>query len=380
MKGILRHRRPAPRVLVIALLCALSLTACGGSTLLGGSDESSAGYPEVATKNTTRVGGETTADRAAAVSLAVWPGAGQRPGSVALLPGDWQSALAATPLAAPPFNAAFLMANDGVPDSTESALDALNPTGVKASQGVKRIRIGSADDPGDSSQISADYPAALADAVDQSREAAGAHMTNSVVVVGTTDSQWSIPAGAWAARSGDPVLFAEKDALPQPTVAAIRRHGRPLILLLAPISSVSVAVEKQLQSNGDVVRITGKDPTDAAIAFARFRDGDRGWGLLDPGHGFIFYNQNNPMDGIISSPLSSAGTWAATIPLPSDSALPASLDQYLRDVQPGFRDDPTRSVYNHGWLMGNTDSISQQTQANIDRLLEMVPANERMNP
>ncbi|MEI7889117.1 MAG: hypothetical protein WCI34_02295 [Actinomycetes bacterium] len=380
MTGILRHQRPLLWASITALLCALSLTACGGSTLLGGSGGSSAGYPEVATKNTTRVAGGTTADRAAAVSLAVWPGAGQHPSSVALLPGDWQSALAAAPLAAPPFNAAFLMANDGIPDSTQAALDSLSPTGVKTSQGVKRIRIGNADDPGDSSQISADYPAALADAVDQSRDAAGAQMTNSVVVVGTSGPEWSVPAGAWAARSGDPILFAEKDALPQPTVAAVRRHGHPLILLLAPVSTVSDAVAKQLQASGDVVRITGRTPTEAAIAFARFRDGDRGWGLLDPGHGFIFYNQSNPLDGIISSPLSASGTWAATIPLPSADAIPPSLDQYLRDVQPGFRDDPTRSVYNHGWLMGTTDSISQEAQAGLDRLLEIVPANERMNP
>jgi hypothetical protein len=56
------------------------------------------------------------------------------------------------------------------------------------------------------------------------------------------------------------------------------------------------------------------------------------------------------------------------------------VDQYLRDVQPGFREDPTRAVYNHGWLMGGTGSISQSEQADIDRLLEIVPANERLNP
>jgi len=30
--------------------------------------------------------------------------------------------------------------------------------------------------------------------------------------------------------------------------------------------------------------------------------------------------------------------------------------------------------------MGTTDSISQEAQAGLDRLLEIVPANERMNP
>ena len=362
-------------------LCALSLTACGGSTPLGGSGSSGSGIPTVATKNTTRVDASSTSDKAAAISLAVWPGGGQRPRSAVLLPSDWQSGLAAAPLASPPFNGAFLMADDGIPDATQSALDQLSPTGVTSAQGVKRIRIGNAEDPGQSKQISGNGPAGLADAVDKSRAAAGARSTGSLVVVGTDGPEWGTPAAAWAARSGDPILFAQKDALPQPTADAIRRHGHPLIMLLAPTTVVSPQVESQLAALGTVIRITGPTPVAAAIAFARFRDGDRGWGLIDPGHGYIFTNSENPMDAIVSAPLSAAGVWGASLPLPSSTEIPAALDQYLRDVQPGFRDDPTRAVYNHGWLIGDTKAISQEAQATLDHLLEIVPANEqRVHP
>lgn len=297
-----------------------------------------------------------------------------------LLPGDWQSALAAAPLASPPFRAAFLMANDGIPDATSEALDRLNPTGVVGAQNVKRIRIGEADDPGDASRINADNPAALADAIDQSRANAGARLTDSVVVVGTSDSAWAMPAAAWAARSGDPILYSDKDSLPEPTQAAIRRHGRPLIMLLAPESVVSKQVEAQLGALGAVIRITAANPSDASVAFARFRDGDRGWGLNDPGHGYLFINTGDEMNAAIAAPLSAAGSWAATLLTDSADKLPSGVDQYLRDVQPGYREDPTRAVYNHGWLMGGTGSISQTEQAHIDRLLEIVPANERLNP
>ncbi len=347
---------------------------------MGGSGGSGTGFPEVATKNTTRVAGNDIANRAAAVSMAVWPGSNQRPGSVALLPGDWQSALAAAPLASPPFKAAFLMADDGIPDATSEALDQLNPTGVVGAQNVKRIRIGGADDPGDASRIDGDNPAQLADAVDQSRANAGARLTDSVVVVGTSEPEWAMPAAAWAARSGDPILFAETDTLPQPTQAAIRRHGHPLIMLLAPESVVSKQVESQLSALGTVTRITASTPADASVAFARFRDGDRGWGLNDPGHGYLFINADDEMNAAIATPLSASGTWAATLLTDSSDQLPRSVDQYLRDVQPGFREDPTRAVYNHGWLMGGTGSISQAEQASIDGLLEIVPANERLNP
>jgi len=381
MTGFSRTTKAFSGCSVLTLLCALSLTACGGSsTPLGSSGSSGPGFPEVATKNTTRVAGDGTANRAAAVALAVWPGAGQRPGSIVFLPGDWQSALAATPLASPPFKAAFLMADDGIPDPTSQAMDQLDPTGVVGAQNVKRIRVGGADDPGDASRIDGDNPAQLADAIDQSRANAGSRLTDSVVVVGTSEAAWAMPAGAWAARSGDPILFSDRDNVPEPTKAAIRRHGHPLIMLLAPESVVSKQVEQQLAALGTVTRITADTPAGASVAFARFRDGDRGWGLNDPGHGYLFLNTSDALNAAIAAPLSASGTWAAALLTDSSDQLPKAVDQYLRDVQPGFREDPTRAVYNHGWLMGGTGSISQSEQADIDRLLEIVPANERLNP
>jgi len=381
MSGVSSTRTAFLGSVAFTLLCALSLTACGGSaTPLGGSGGSGPGFPEVATKNTTRVAGDGTANRAAAVALAVWPGAGQRPGSIAFLPGDWQSGLAAAPLASPPFSAAFLMADGDIPDPTSQVMDQLDPTGVVGAQNVKRIRIGGAEDPGNASRIDGDNPAQLADAVDQSRANAGARLTDSVVVVGTSEPAWAMPAAAWAARSGDPILFSDRDNLPDATKTAIRRHGHPLIMLLAPEAVVSKQVEQQLAAIGTVTRITADTPAGASVAFARFRDGDRGWGLNDPGHGYLFINPNDPLNAAVAAPLSASGTWAATLLTDSSDQLPKAVDQYLRDVQPGFREDPTRAVYNHGWLMGGTGSISQSEQADIDRLLEIVPANERLNP
>lgn len=366
----------------IAALAAI-LTACGATGGgLGASGESqTGGIPTVATKNTTRiVGGDTTGD-AAAVALAVWPGGGQHPHSVTLLPGDWKAALAATPLVAPPFRSALLFAPDGdVPDITSSTLDRLAPTGVKTAGGVKRIRINDAGGPGDSQQISAEDPAALADAIDRSRLSGGAPVGNMVVVVGEGDPKWAMPAAGWAARSGDPVLFSQRDALPQPTAAAIRRRGKPLILVLAPESEIGPSVVGQLQRLGAVVRVTDKNPLDASIAFARFRDGDSGWGVTDPGHGLTFISEDRPLDAAASAALSAAGTFGPQLVMPSSDSSGPTPDHYLLDIQPGYRGDPSRAVYNHGWLVGGTDVFSDSLQAKIDRLLEIIPAQEQTNP
>jgi len=46
--------------------------------------------------------------------------------------------------------------------------------------------------------------------------------------------------------------------------------------------------------------------------------------------------------------------------------MPALLERYLLDIQPGYARDPVRGVYNHGWLIGDEAAISQAVQARID--------------
>ena len=46
----------------------------------------------------------------------------------------------------------------------------------------------------------------------------------------------------------------------------------------------------------------------------------------------------------------------------------APLESYLLDIQPGYRFDPVRGVYNHAWLLGDESAISVDVQARIDEL------------
>jgi hypothetical protein len=123
-----------------------------------------------------------------------------------------------------------------------------------------------------------------------------------------------------------------------------------------------------------VTRIGGKDAVANAIAFARFVDGRFGWGVVDPGHGLVFVSAERPLDAAAAAPLSAHGH------LRPDAAragggLPASLVQYLLDIQPGYERDPVRGVYNHGWVIGDEQAISVEDQSRLDSLLEIVPVN-----
>jgi hypothetical protein len=111
-----------------------------------------------------------------------------------------------------------------------------------------------------------------------------------------------------------------------------------------------------------------------AVAFARFVDGNFGWGVVDPGHGLVFASADRPLDAAAAAPLSAAGTYGPLL-LTSGDRLPVGLVQYLLDVQPGYAKDPVRGVYNHGWVMGDEGAISAADQARIDSLLEIVPVS-----
>ena len=136
---------------------------------------------------------------------------------------------------------------------------------------------------------------------------------------------FAMPAAGWAAKSGDPVLWTGKDALPPETKAAIQAHQKPKIYVLGPEDVISEAVAGELRKLGDVERISGPDPVTNAIAFARFSDGDFGWGVVDPGHGFVFAShppaRSTPRP---RAPLSASGKFGPLLLVTEAQALPAA--------------------------------------------------------
>ena len=138
---------------------------------------------------------------------------------------------------------------------------------------------------------------------------------------------------------------------------------------------IGAAVLKDLRRLGSVKRISGPDPVTNAIAFARFTDGRFGWGVTDPGHGFVFASVRRTLDAAAAAPLSSAGTFGPLLLLEDAGGLPQAVQDYLLDVQPGYDDDPVRGVYNHGWLMGDEAAISADVQSRIDTVLEIQPVD-----
>lgn len=337
------------------------------------------GFPTFATKNTTRVGGGDPIADAAAVARAVYPGGapGTRPRAVVLADQNvWQSALAASVLMSQPLRAPMLLSDgDSMPAASGEALSSLAPTGASELGSAQVIRVGEAPAPAGfrSSTLADDDPIALAAAIDRLQAAAVGRASRSVLLVSADAPAYAMPAAAWAAKSGTPILFVHRDTIPGPTFAALQAHRKPRVYLLGPPSVIGAKVERALRATGPVTRIAGDGPVGTAIAFARFRDGLFGWGVVDPGHGIVFANANRTLDAAAAAPLSSSGTYGPLLLVDDADTLPLPVGRYLLDIQPGYARDPVRAVYNHGWLIGDESAISLPVQSRIDSLLEIAP-------
>ncbi len=365
-------------------LASVALAACGSaSTPLSprpaSAGASVAGFAGFATKNTTRVpGADPTAD-AAAVAQAVYPGVS--PAAVALVDrASWQAGVAAAVLMAAPLRAPMLLTDGAaLPRVSSAALTALAPTGARQAGGAQALSIGAAARPGGlrTARIAGSDAFSLAAAIDRFMTSVTRGPSSAVVIASADAPQFALPAAAWAAKSGDPVLFVHADSVPAATRAAIAAHGRPHIYVLGPPAVIDDRVLGQLAQLGTVRRVGADDPVANAIAFARFSDAGFGWGVTDPGHGLVFVNAQRPLDAAAAAPLSASGTYGPLLLLDDADQLPATLVNYLLDIQPGYSNDPVRGVYNHGWLIGDASALSVAVQSRIDALLEIAPVNVR---
>ncbi len=336
------------------------------------------GYPSFATNNTTRVGGSDLATTAAGVALAVFPSVkvAQRPAAVTLLDeGEWQAGVAAAVLMAPPLRAPLLVSSDGeLPDPTTQALATLAPQGSDASEKAQAFVIGAAASPEDlrTTKVSGGSPAALAAAIARLRDKLFGGPPAHVVLAPEAEAGFAMPAAAWAARSGDPVLFADRNALPKETATWLRAHQKVPAFVLGPSTAISSAVVREVAKIGNPVkRVSGESPVDNAIALARYTSGGFGWNVNDPGHGLVVARDDEPLAAAIAAPLSASGTWGPLLLTDDADTLPKPLREYLLDIKPGYTTDPTRAFYNHVWVIGDQDAIGVGEQAEIDQLAEL---------
>jgi len=393
-------QRPLLAVLVLAIA---GLCGCGkGSEQLSGGGPTrklapvaAQGAVSVATRNTTRLGGADAAADAAAVARAVYPGLtpATRPLAVVLVDEhDWLGALAASVLSSAPTGAPILYSEgETLPAVSHQTLEALHPLGAPTLGGARVIRIGSsAAVPGGylTRTLRVGSPAVTAAAVEQLQATLdrGSAARQVIVLAADASPALAMPAAGLAAESGAPILFVTPARVPTATAAVLAGLHRPSIYVIDS-STVARRTLDELRRFGPVTSITsggtpgaGGAAVQNAIEVARFTDGTFGWGIKEPGHGLVFANAGRPLDAPASALLSATGDYGPLLLLASATGVPPALSGYLSDIQPAYTSAPqflpVRGVYNHGWLIGDEQMISEVTQAEIDSMLEITPRTQ----
>ena len=395
------------------VLLTLALAACGSTRILKHTDTADStpatagsqsartsspgqlGFPYLATKNTTRVAGDDPVSNAAAVATAVFPStaAGTHPSAVTLAPTDsWQVAVAAASLMGSPFRAPILLSTPpGLPTATTNALKLLAPTGDAALGGNQVIRVGDVPAvPGDKqTSIGGNDLYAVAANIDAYEIARRHGASTDIVVASAQDPAYAMPAAGWAAESGEPILYVESTGVPQATANELKRHHHAHIYVLGPPSVVSNFTVSQLRQYGTVKRISAPSAAAESVSFAEYRDpactyGQQcahvphsfGWAIRSPGHGYVLVNENQPLDAAASAALSASGGYGPQLLVERANTLPEAVLNYFLDyATPGYTSEgPTAAVYNHAWLIGNASEIDEAVQAQLDSILEVVPA------
>lgn len=384
-------------MLGIALLAGLVLAGCGKASFQPTEGEDAAppaetvGAGTISTKNTTRFGGASAAADAAAVARAVYPGivAAGRPKAVVLVSqSDWPAALAASVFAGPPLRAPIIYSEGAaLPGVSQQALTALAPTGAPALEGAQAIRVGESAAPGELRvrSIEGGEAAQLAVAIERVQSRLRKRAPRRVILLASdAPAAMNEPAAALSALTGAPILFVQRAAIPPATRAELTRLGRGTSMyVVGPRTAVSDSVLRRLERLGSVKRIAGagSDPASNAVAVARFSDGPFGWGAQEAGHGFVFASSSRPLDGPAAASLGASGDFAPLLLLEDPSRIPPPLAEYVSDLQPGYpASGPVHGVYNHGWLIGDTQLISAATQAQLDAMLQITPRKTSSEP
>jgi len=341
----------------------------------------------LATKNTTRITGGSAEEIALSASRMIWPATanGTKPNVVLLAPSDnWQTQLVGLDLVHHPSDGPLLVTEKGkVSEVVLNEIKRLNPKG--AQDGTQVITIGmeanAVKQITDASlkvkEIKGETPEKIAAAIDEYYASVDGELPQSVVVSTSEKAEFAAPAGSWISHMPEPLLYVTKDKIPAETEAALkRRNGKANIYLLGPEDAVGKQVENDLKKHGNVIRISGNDPVTNAIAFAKYKDAKTGfgWGITQPGHGLVLVNVENISKSLPALPFAHRGKHAPLLLTEKEKA-PETLLTYLKELKPLFKKEPTEGPYNHMYIVGGSDWVSDEQQGDLDHLIEIEAAN-----
>lgn len=333
------------------------------------------------TLNTTRICKGDYVQNAIHVSDIVY--AGESPDSIIIANGElYQDAFAATSLVHFPRNAPILFSYmNFIPQNTLDQIYRLEPRGV---DGIQVFIVGG---------ISYDVEQQIESLGFRIKRITGRsfyetaakvaeylNFPQNIMIVSSENYEEGLSACAMAAHMGVPILFTDRYRLPIYTRSIIQRTQNPSVYIIGGPNSISIDVERELQSLNvkSLDRVSGSNPYDIAVNFAKYTSpkGDFGWGRTEKeGHAFTFTSVSSPFDSVSGSLFAHLGKHTPILVV--NNRIPEVTYNYIESVKPLPATEP-HPPFMHGWVMGCEDVIAAKTQLEIERALSIDEAHMNM--
>ncbi|NIC01055.1 cell wall-binding repeat-containing protein [Halobacterium sp. R2-5] len=362
---------------------------------------SSADFDEgTVTSMTTRLAGSNDYETAAAFTQNVYTAINDhtRPGAAILInDSDLAAALPGVAFIHHPIDGAVLLTEQGsLPAVTREEIERLHPEGVHVDGDMQVYIIGGERYISNDVQqtveamglktrrIAGETPIEVAANADQYLSTIHANHRDTTFIADLDDLQTAIPAQSWNAHGGDGFLYIDGDRIPEATQQQLEaRFNEAYMYLLGDESKISEQAARNLARFGHVQRIPrGSDPYELSVGFAGYKDIGRnqgwifgewprniGWGIAESGHNFIFANPDNWQTALPASVESHRGKHGPMLHVEQDT-VPDAVKNYLTNLTRPHDSAPYDRKYNHGWIVGDTDQISQRVQAQLHAMLQ----------
>jgi len=344
-----------------------------------------AGRIEADTGSTTRLFAADDASFAALASRTAYPG-----GSAAALPGaallapldDWRYAAALVPLGHER-NAPILYFEPDrpLPDATRGELERLAVEAQAAGTRLEVVLAGGLPAGGDAvlrllgadvRQLPGDDPVAVA----------GALLPNlphdRIVFVDQARPEFALPALAWAAYSGDALLFVDKSSVPDATRDALLALDEPpqRLYVTVPDKSARSKVTKPLKKYGraKVTRLHSGHVAGLAVRLATWSDQyGFGWGLpvADANQELLVAREEDDLQVIAALPLLRT-SGAGPLLIGGRDRLPTTTASYLWRASPTWRGGRP-GPFDHAWIIGDASRVGLRAQGDVEAALTARP-------
>jgi len=341
--------------------------------------------PWSATKNTIRLNTSDPVNAAVLTSKTLWQSTSghSRPQSVILVDSaDWSIAAVSAKLTQLSEGPLLYVNHDGIPKETLEELRRLKPRGAENNKGIEIITVGPISEKVlqeldelnyKVEHIAVKEAAKAAAMIDQYAAKVTGKLSGAVIIGAMEHPDYTLPAVSWIAHQPETLLYVSQKDVPQETIQALeKRQGEAHIYIIGPHKAVSRSLEQKLQKYGKVTRISGSNPVENAIHFAKFKDieTDFGWGIERAGHSFSITTSESPVLSIAAASLSHMGRHAPLL-YTERNGVSRPIVKYIESIQqPSTEPSTIESLNNHAWIIGDEHNLTTKLQSELDEILD----------